>query len=267
MDTGQYQFEDDHSRQQQLCITSWTMTGLATSIVITKLVTTVFINKTPGWDDLLIFFAMVGSLVTTALVQVSINLGFGRPLMAIATEIGGFQNLAKMVKFEAIGYPFQVIAFSLPNVAILILIERLAGRTKTFSRNFLRITVAIQIVLAIISVIFMYVRCRPVDALWHPSGDGECKDKLFNYSFYTVNCFTVFTDTVLAVVPIHAFWKLQMGIQKKLEITFLLGLTFLSAIFTIIKVCYMFKFFDAQDFGPGGFDITYDIVPLIIWTT
>jgi hypothetical protein len=151
---------------------------------------------------------------------------------------------------------FAVIAYSLPNVAILILIERLAGRTKTFSRNFLRITVAIQIILAIISVIFMFVRCRLVDALWHPSGDGECKDKIFNYIFYTVNCFTVFTDTVLAIVPIHAFWKLQMGLQKKLEITFLLGLTFLSAIFTIVKVYYMFKFFDNEEFDPGGFDMS-----------
>jgi hypothetical protein len=102
----------------------------------------------------------------------------------------------------------------------------------------------------------MYVRCRPVDTLSHPSGDKECKDKIFNYTYYTVNCFTVFTDTVLAIVPIHAFWKLQMELQKKLEITFLLGLTFLSAIFTIIKVYYMFNIFDNQNFGPGGFDVS-----------
>lgn len=159
---------------------------------------------------------------------------------------------------------FTVIAYSLPNVAILILIERLAGRTKTFSRNFLRITVAIQIILAIISVISKYVKCRVTEALWHLSddgdgdgdGDGGCDNKIFNYTFYAANCFTIFTDIVLAIVPIHAFWKLQMELQKKLEVTFLLGLTFLSAVFTIIKVYYVCKFFDTQDIGPGGVDLS-----------
>lgn len=151
---------------------------------------------------------------------------------------------------------FTVIAYSLPNVAILILIERLAGRTKTFSRNFLRITVAIQIILAITSVISKYAKCRVVEALWQLSSEGGCDNKIFNYTFYAANCFTIFTDIVLAIVPIHAFWKLQMELQKKLEVTFLLGLTFLSAIFTTMKVYYIYKFFDAQDFGPGSVDLS-----------
>ncbi|CAJ0540709.1 Ff.00g076860.m01.CDS01 [Fusarium sp. VM40] len=269
MDTGQYQYKDDHSRQLQLCITSWVLTSLATSIVIAKLVTTVFVNKTPGWDDLMIFVAMIASLVTTSLIQVSINLGFGRPWMAVAAEVGGAQKFVQMVKLDTYGYhkAFTVIAYSLPNVAILILIERLAGRTKTFSRNFLRITVAIQIILAIASVICKYVQCRVIEALWQLSSDGECNNKIFNYTFYAANCFTIFTDIVLAIVPIHAFWKLQMGLQKKLEVTFLLGLTFLSAIFTTMKVYYIYKFFDAQDFGPGGVDLNYDVVPVITWAT
>jgi hypothetical protein len=104
MDMGQYQYKDDHSRQQQLCITAWVVTSLATSIVITKLVTTVFINKAPGWDDLIIFFAMIGSLVATSLIQVSINLGFGRPLMAVATEAGGIQKLGELAKLQRIVY-------------------------------------------------------------------------------------------------------------------------------------------------------------------
>lgn len=103
-ETGQYQYKDDHSRQLQLCITSWVLTSLATSIVIAKLVTTVFVNKTPGWDDLMIFVAMIASLVTTSLIQVSINLGFGRPWMAVAAEVGGAQRFVQMVKLDTYGY-------------------------------------------------------------------------------------------------------------------------------------------------------------------
>ncbi|KAM0340330.1 hypothetical protein ACHAPU_010543 [Fusarium lateritium] len=165
-----------------------------------------------------------------------------------------------MVKLSRIGYPFGVIAYSLPNVAILILIERIAGPTKTFSRTFLRVTVAIQIILALISIIIMYSRCRYVMLLGDPSAGRLCVNDMFNYSFYVVNCFTIFTDLVLAVVPIHAFWKLQMRLQEKLETAFLLGLTFLSAIFTAIKVYSMANFY-----GSKSSDMLYDVVSLILW--
>ncbi|KAF4989804.1 hypothetical protein FGRMN_8896 [Fusarium graminum] len=213
-----------------------------------------------GWDDLMIFLAMVGSLGATSIIQVSVNLGFGRPLMAVVSEVGGLQNLVKIVKLSRIGYPFGVIAYSLPNVAILILFERIAGPTRTFSRNFLRITVVIQIILALVSTIFMYSRCRPIVLFGDPSAGSICVNDMFNYAFYVVNCFTIFTNLVLAVVPIHAFWKLQMKLQEKLEIAFLLGLTFLSAIFTTIKVYNMIDFYSRK-----SSDIIYDVVPLILW--
>jgi hypothetical protein len=140
------------------------------------------------------------------------------------------------------------MAYSLPNAAILILIERLVGKTKAISRRFLRVVVAIQIMLALASVIIIFVQCRPTKMLWDQSAQGECwSPHVFNYTSYVVSGFTVFTDLVLAIVPIHAFWKLQLKVQEKLEITFMLGLTFLSAIFTIIKATYLDTFNDRTD--------------------
>lgn len=140
------------------------------------------------------------------------------------------------------------MAYSLPNVAILILIERLVGKTKTMTRRFLRAVVAIQIILAVISIVIIFAQCRPTKMLWDQSAKGECwSPDVFNRSSYVVSSFTVLTDLVLAVVPIHAFWNLQLKRQEKLEITFMLGLMFLSAIFTIIKATYLHTFNDRID--------------------
>ncbi|KAJ9422547.1 hypothetical protein QL093DRAFT_2636626 [Fusarium oxysporum] len=191
---------------------------------MTKLFTTVCIFRRPGWDDLMIVFSLVGSIVASSLVQTSADLGLGRPPSGRCFRT--WRNSEDGQDKDPSGG-----RLSLPNAAILILIERLVGKTKTIPHRFLRVVVAIQTMLALASVIIIFVQCRPTKMLWDQSAQGECwSPHVFNYTSYVVSGFTVFTDLVLAIVPIHAFWKLQLKVQEKLEITFMLGLTFLSAI-------------------------------------
>ncbi|KAG8353682.1 hypothetical protein FVEN_g8284 [Fusarium venenatum] len=236
------------SRQTQLCLVAWIFTGMAIVTVLAKLFTTIVIFQRPGWDDLLILLSLIGSIVASSLVQASADLGLGRHTASVAAEPGGVQRMVKTKILQVVGYPFNIMAYSLPNVAILILIERLVGNTKIMSRRFLRIVVAIQILLAAISVVIIFAQCRPTKMLWDQSATGECwSPDVFNHSSYVVSSFTVLTDLVLAVVPIHAFWKLKLKRQEKLEITFMLGLTFLSAVFTIVKATYLYTFNDRTD--------------------
>uniref|UniRef100_A0A0D2Y2T6 Rhodopsin domain-containing protein n=1 Tax=Fusarium oxysporum (strain Fo5176) TaxID=660025 RepID=A0A0D2Y2T6_FUSOF len=197
---------------------------MAIITVMTKLFTTVCIFRRPGWDDLMIVFSLVGSIVASSLVQTSADLGLGRPPSGRCFRT--WRNSEDGQDKDPSGG-----RLSLPNAAILILIERLVGKTKTIPHRFLRVVVAIQTMLALASVIIIFVQCRPTKMLWDQSAQGECwSPHVFNYTSYVVSGFTVFTDLVLAIVPIHAFWKLQLKVQEKLEITFMLGLTFLSAI-------------------------------------
>lgn len=62
-----------------------------------------------------------------------------------------------------------------------------------------------------------------------------------------VECIHCLPDVVLAVIPIVAFWKLQMRLPMKVGICKMMGLTFLSAIFTIIKAIYLRLLFEAKD--------------------
>ncbi|KAM0542644.1 hypothetical protein ACHAPJ_012723 [Fusarium lateritium] len=265
------------SKQHQLSVIAWIFTGMAIVTVLTKLITTTVVFRRPGWDDLMILLSMSGSIVASAIVQASVDLGLGRHTAAVAAEQGGAQRMVKTKKLQIVAYPFNIVAYSLPNVAILILIERLAGRTETVSRRFLRGVVAIQLIFAVVSVIIIFVQCRPPEFMWDQTIDGTCwSPDVFNYSSYIVSGFTAFTDLVLAVIPIHAFWKLQLKLQEKLEITFMLGLTLLSAIFTIIKATYMDRFNDRTDprqhilycisiFVVANYYPVYNVIILVIW--
>ncbi|KAM0433703.1 hypothetical protein ACHAQK_009137 [Fusarium lateritium] len=249
------------SKQHQLSVIAWAFTGMAIITVLTKLITTTVVFRRAGWDDLMILLSMFGSIVASAIVQASIDLGLGRHTAAVAAEQGGAQRMVKTKKLQIIAYPFNIMAYSLLNVAILILIERLAGRTETVSRRLLRGVVAIQIVLAALSIIIIFVQCRPPEFMWDQTIKGTCwSPDIFNYSSYIVSGFTAFTDLVLAVVPIHTSWKLQLKLQEKLEITFMLGLTLLSAIFTIIKATYMDRFNDRVD----PCQHTYFTMPIVV---
>ncbi|KAF4973275.1 hypothetical protein FZEAL_9374 [Fusarium zealandicum] len=247
------------SKQTQLSLVAWIFTGVAIFTVATKLITTTFVFRRPGWDDLMILLSLIGSVVASALVQASVDLGLGRHTVAVASEPGGHERMVLTKKIQVIAYPFNIVAYSLPNVAILILIERLAGRTETISRLFLRGIVTVQLILASVSIIIIFVQCQPTKYLWDQSIDGTCwGPNVFNYSSYIVSAVTAFTDLILAVIPTHAFWKLQLKTQEKWEITFMLGLTLLSAIFTVIKATYLHLFNDR-------IDPLYNIVVLIIW--
>jgi len=55
------------------------------------------------------------------------------------------------------------------------------------------------------------------------------------------------TDIILAIVPISAFWKLQMPFSTKLGVCIMMGLTMLSAIVTIVKATYIHLFTNHTD--------------------
>ncbi|CAG7563718.1 unnamed protein product [Fusarium equiseti] len=206
---------------------------MAILTVTTKLFTTVIIFQRPGWDDLLILLSLVGSIVASALVQASADLGLGRHTAAVASEPGGIERMVRTKILQVIGYHY-----------IPLVPTRRGSHTDLSS---------------FISVVIIFAQCRPTRMLWDQEAKGECwSPDVFNHSSYVVSSFTVLTDLVLAIVPIHAFWKLQLKRQDKLEITFMLGLTFRSAVFTIIKATYLSTFNDRTD-------PLYNVVTLIIW--
>jgi len=135
----------------------------------------------------------------------------------------------------------------LPNISIAILISRLLDRN-TVRTALLYALVILQVVLAIIAILILFLQCRPVELLWNHAVTGTCLsiDVLNNYSYF-LSAYTTVTDIILAALPITIVCKLQMGNQAKLGICMMMGLTLISAIVTIIKATYLHLLSDVED--------------------
>jgi hypothetical protein len=108
--------------------------------------------------------------------------------------------------------------------------------------------VIFQVIFAMISVFIVFFQCNPTAMMWNPTLNGTCwSSDVFDDFSYWVSAYTTLTDIILALVPISAFWKLQMPFSTKLGVCIMMGLTMLSAIVTIVKATYLHLFTNHTD--------------------
>ncbi|KAJ5559439.1 hypothetical protein N7513_001838 [Penicillium frequentans] len=234
------------TRAAEINAVGWVFTGIAFAAVFLKLFTRID-SEQYGWDDFFIFFALALSITATAFVSYSVTLGLGRHTAAVVAEYG-------IERYEKAAY-WQIIAFPF-NIAILIV--HLLDPNPLRAR-LLYAMIIFQVVFAMISIFIIFFQCRPTAKLWNSSIEGTCWGSgIFDDFNYWLSAYTTMTDIVLAVVPITAFWNLQMPLSTKLSICIMMGLTLLSAIVTIVKATYLKLFTDHTD-------PLFKVVPLVLW--
>ncbi|KAF1842234.1 uncharacterized protein K460DRAFT_358873 [Cucurbitaria berberidis CBS 394.84] len=245
------------SRQTEILVVAWVMTGAAILTVGVKLFARVKIVQVVDWADFFICFSLILSIIASSFVHYGVALGFGRHTAAIAAEYG-VERLFKTAKFQMLGYPFNIGAFSFPNISIAILVCQLLEPNPR--RTFILYGMAIlQVIFAVITMTLAFSQCRPTQKLWEKTLPGSCwNPNVLNYFSYWLCAYTTLTDVVLAVVPVRAFWQLQMPISTKVGLCVMMSLTMLSAIVTIIKGTYLPLFTDTTD-------PLYKPVPLVLW--
>lgn len=107
---------------------------------------------------------------------------------------------------------------------------------------------ALQIIFAIITIVLAFAQCQPTQKLWTKTLPGSCwNPNVLNYFSYWFCAYTTLTDFVLAVVPVTAFWKLQMPRSTKIGLCVLMSTTMLSAVVTVVKGTYLPLFTDTED--------------------
>ncbi|OJJ99211.1 hypothetical protein ASPACDRAFT_43874 [Aspergillus aculeatus ATCC 16872] len=245
------------SRAGVINAVAWIFTGTAIAVVALKLFARGHVAKSLGWDDFFIFFSMGLSIIAAAFVSYAVTLGLGRHTAAVIAD-HGIDRYVQTAKWQIIAFPFNIGAFSFPNISIAILISHLLDPNPLRTRC-LYAMVTMQVVFAMVSVFIVFFQCRPTQKLWDAAREGHCWDaSVFDDFSYWVSAYTTMTDIVLAVVPIRVFWKLQMRTATKVRVCIMMGLTLLSAVVTIIKATYLHLFTDRTD-------PLYNVVPLVVW--
>ncbi|KAL6152396.1 hypothetical protein ACJBU6_09267 [Exserohilum turcicum] len=159
---------------------------------------------------------------------------------------------------QMLGYPFNIAAFSFPNISIAILVCQILSPNP--ARTIALYSMAIlQVIFAIITIALAFAQCQPARKLWEKTLPGSCwSPDVLNYFSYWLCAYTTLTDIILAVVPARVFWSLQMPWSTKIGLIVMMGMTMLSAIVTIIKGTYLPLFTDTTD-------PLWKPVPLVIW--
>ncbi|OGM44716.1 hypothetical protein ABOM_007358 [Aspergillus bombycis] len=256
MDTFNTDVDYSESRAAQINVVGWIFTGVAIVAVSLKVFSRME-SKRAGWDDALIFFSLGLSIIATTFVSYSVTLGLGRHTAAVIAE-HGMERYVKTAFWQIMGFPFNIGAFSFPNISIAILIVHLLDPNPLRTR-LLYAMVTVQVTLAMISVFLVFFQCNPPAMLWDHSLKGTCwSPDVFDDFSYLVSAYTTVTDIVLAIIPIRALWKLQMRTSTKVGVCIMMGLTMLSAIVTIVKSTYLHLFTDQVD-------PLFNVVPLVLW--
>ncbi|KAG9253062.1 uncharacterized protein F5Z01DRAFT_172050 [Emericellopsis atlantica] len=158
-----------------------------------------------------------------------------------------------------LGFPFGIVAFGIPKLAVVALLQRLLIPSK-WHRIFLWALSILCVAALLGCVVILYAQCSPAESLWNFSiTDKTCIDKwvLVDYAIFAGG-FSAVTDLYLAVYPAVVLWKLQINIRKKIALCVALGIGSIATVVAIYK-CTRLPSLASADFS-------YDTSDLVVWT-
>ncbi|KAJ5603288.1 hypothetical protein N7537_006244 [Penicillium hordei] len=258
----------------------WSMTTLATFLVIARLCVRQRMLRNFGFDDWLIGASMIFGLTYVATTTVSVAYGYGQHKMNLKPRSAELALMWNMISFI-----FGIISFVIPKLAVAALLHRILNPNLT-QRIIVWGLVSLVAVIALVNILIYVTMCDPPQALWKSSmilnGEAKCRDIwiLINYATFnggercsmglvipvTVTdyrhawtAFSAFVDLFLAIYPGVVLFKLQISLRKKIALTAALGLGSIAAATAMVK-CTQIKGLADQT------DPTFSTVSLVVWT-
>ncbi|KAJ5237748.1 hypothetical protein N7489_007839 [Penicillium chrysogenum] len=236
----------------------WTMTALATLLVIARLCIRQRMLRNFGFDDWLIGASMIFGLIFVATATVSVTYGYGQHMSNLDPK-----TVEPALMWNMISFIFGIISFAIPKLAVAALLHRILNPSLIQRITVWGLVILVAII-ALINILIYVTMCNPPRALWKPSmilkGEATCRDVWILINYATFNgAFSAFVDLFLAIYPGVVLFKLQMSLRKKIALTAALGLGSIAAATAMVK-CAQIKGLADQT------DPTFSTVPLVVWT-
>ncbi|KAG4292397.1 hypothetical protein FPRO06_13650 [Fusarium proliferatum] len=190
---------------------------------------------------------------------------FGVTIVAVKNGNGRHFDLLNVTQqqnvilYTILGFPFGVMAFGFPKLAVVALITRLMNPGR-LHKIFLWVLAGCCMMGLIGCIIILFAQCSPVESQWTFSiTDKKCWSPyvLVNFAIFA-GALSAFTDLYLAVYPAVVLFHLQMNKRKKIALSFALGIGSIATIVAIYK-CTRLPSLASKDFS-------YETSDLVIWT-
>ncbi|KAK3948830.1 hypothetical protein QBC32DRAFT_350586 [Pseudoneurospora amorphoporcata] len=209
--------------------------------------------KQLGVDDLLLglsYLILTSGAIFTA---VAIRHGFGQHIWNIKL----LKDAITSARIVFTGGAFVFSGIALAKTSICLTLYKIAR--KKWQRWTLVFIAASVLVTKLLSGIFIFISCTPVQKRWNPLIEGKCWDINVLCRYWSFSgAWSAVTDLALVVLPWSIIWHLQVKRLEKIVLGFVLSLGLLTGIVAAIKTTYI-KSSDLEN------DFTYAAADLVVW--
>lgn len=94
-------------------------------------------------------------------------------------------KLVSTIRLNFIANPFGIMAYSLPNISVAIVLNRIIAPSRYFRMTIYTVAIA-QSIIAAISCILLFAQCTPSEHLWNPTVAATCMPSsvITGYSYF-----------------------------------------------------------------------------------
>ncbi|KAL4990563.1 hypothetical protein BDW68DRAFT_174800 [Aspergillus falconensis] len=228
--------------------------GIVVAILAVALrLTSRTMDKRLGWDDLLIFIALLFAASISGIGLKLKDTGLGKDIWTVP-----FDDIRQTLKLFFIEEELYCICIALVKWSMLMLYLRL------FPNRGLRIAVFITLTCTLLwgagAFFVLLFSCRPISHYWN-SWDGEHKGRCLSHNAILLahSIVNIILDVTITVIPMPIVLKLHMPLGKRLAVLVMFGVGLAVTIISIMRLVETVGFNSTQN-------PTKDFVPVGIWS-
>ncbi|KAF1926628.1 uncharacterized protein M421DRAFT_212080 [Didymella exigua CBS 183.55] len=208
-----------------------------------------------GWEDWTITASMIASIGTAICQILQVNAGNGKHAIFVPYPEGVSESL-KYLYFSIITYNFSL---TVTKISILLQYYRI------FTLREMRIPVYIALALvsawSIVTVFTAIFSCIPVDVFWKVTEQTAATCVNLVVLWYVIASVNIFTDLVVAVIPIRGIWNLQIPKRQKIALLGILTVGWIVCIVSVLRLHALYELNKHLD------DASYYSAPTAYWST
>ncbi|OLN91607.1 hypothetical protein CCHL11_06613 [Colletotrichum chlorophyti] len=212
---------------------------LALIFVVLRIYARVRVIKAPGWDDWVIVLSAICALGGWTVFVIQAHYGLGKHYITI--------EKSDLVVFSHAGFWQSVIsaAGALMWLKVSIALNLLRLSPSKWYKWTLWATIVLTFIYCIGGMFPFFLHCKPMAGFWNKNTEPppKCMGIKTFIMFAIINTgFNIFTDIVLATLPIPIIWNLHMKRKVRLYVIGILSLGYFAVAMGVVKAIYQLAY-------------------------
>ncbi|OCL06326.1 hypothetical protein AOQ84DRAFT_223942 [Glonium stellatum] len=185
-----------------------------------------------GWDDTTMILAnIVFTFYCISMLYVQAHGG--------GTHLTEPTEIAKVINWTIAGEDTYIVTMCILKISLGIFFNRIV--VKPWQRYVIFGVVAVSTLQSLASFFFIIFRCGPSPGHYLVMQlEGKCAPRWLNLLFLYMHAgITTITDWIFAMLPVSILWHTKMDVRSKLSVGFILTLSTLGSICSVIRFKYV----------------------------